>query len=108
MTLNRLKAMQLLAQCTGVDIWSLETCRAAGVPSEWIDELCDCFESGFQDQRDTIYFEERVVNQFEGVHDLRLARKLASMLGVNVEQVTAMCVTRESEVRALQEAVEEL
>lgn len=105
--MNPLKATILLQQCTGVDIWSRETCVAQGVPLEWVDELCDCYESGFSSPRDAIYYEEQVVNQFEGVHDLLLARKLGRVLGVEVDRIQGMSPSRESEVRAIKDAVEE-
>ena len=105
--MNRLQAMMLLQQCTGVDIWSRQTCEAAGVPADWVEELVDCYESGFNSPRDEIYYEDRLVNQFEGVHDLRLARKIGSFLKIDVERIEAISPTRESEVRAIQEAVEE-
>ncbi len=44
--MNRLRALMLLQECTGDDIWSLEHCRLRQVPEEWIEELSDCFESG--------------------------------------------------------------
>ena len=105
--LSRLKAIMLLHQCTGVDIWSLEICRRQGVPESWIQELADCFESGFDQDAETIYYGPQVVNQYEGVHDLHLARRLAAHLGIDVTRVTAMALSRESEVRALREAADE-
>ena len=103
--MNRLKAMMLLDQCTGVDIWSKETCEAQGVPAEWVDELCDCYESGFESDRDTIYHEDRAINQYEGVHDLLLARKIGRLLRVDVERIEATSFGREHEVQAIKEAV---
>jgi hypothetical protein len=106
--LNELKAKMLLDQCVGDEIWSVEVCREAGVPDAWIDELADAIESGFQSDRQTIYLEGKLVNQYHGVEDLRLAYKLAEYLGVDVPSTIALVIGRLAEVRALKEAVEEL
>ena len=53
-TLTRLKALHLLAECTGDDLWSVSHCRLRGVPDHWISELTDCFESGFDSDRNTL------------------------------------------------------
>ena len=98
----------LLLKCTGEEIWDLETCRGYGVPEAWIDELKDCFESGFDSNANTIYFKDRVVNQFEGVHDLHLAYKLADYLGIDRVRATAFAVGRRAEVLALQAEIDEL
>ena len=105
--LDRLRALALLAECTGRDIWSLEHCRLRRVPEAWIDELKDCYESGFRSNKQTIYHEGQVVNQYEGVRDLDLATKLAAHVGVDVERVTATALGPETFVRALKEAVDE-
>lgn len=105
--LTRLKALMLLAECRGDEIWSRELCQAKGIPPVWIEEMCDAYESGFRSDRDTIYDEAGVTNQYEGVRDLHLAYRLADYLGVDSQQVTALAVGREAEVRALKEAVEE-
>lgn len=106
--LSRLKARMLLAECRGDEIWSVVTCRQQGVPEAWIEELADTFESGFRSDRETIYEAGQVTNQYHGVRDLHLAHKLAEFLGVNSQRVTEFALGREAEVRALQEAVEEL
>jgi hypothetical protein len=102
-----LKALMLLQECTGVDIWPVEHCRQRGIPEAWIDELADAFESGFQRDSQTIYFEDRAVNQFHGILDFDLAIRLGQQLGLDVEQITASTLTPRSTVRALQEAAEE-
>lgn len=106
--LSRIKARILLSECRGDEIWSLETCRQHGVPQAWIEELADTFESGFRSDRDTIYEDGKLTNQYHGVQDVMLAHKLANFLGVDAERVTALCLGRTAEVRALQEAVDEL
>lgn len=105
--MNRLRALSLLAECTGVDIWPVDYCRQRGVPEEWIEELADAFESGYQQDRDTIYYQDRPVNQFHGVLDFDLAIRLGLMLGIDVERVTATALTRPATVQAIKEAVEE-
>lgn len=105
--MNRLQALVLLEECDGDEIWSLETCRQKGIPEEWIQELCDCFESGFDDDRMTIYVEERVTNQYLGVRDVDLAQKLGSVLGLPVNQMAASTGSRRQLVLAIQEAAEE-
>ncbi len=67
--------------------WSLEHCRLRQVPEEWIDELSDCFESGFEHDLQTIYVGERVTNQYRGIRDVDLAQKLGRQLGLPVDQM---------------------
>ena len=106
--LSRLKARILLAECTGRDIWPVDICRDRGVPDTWIDELADCFESGFERDLDTVYHADAPVNQFHSVQDLHLAYKLAALLGVDTQQSTCLALGRTAEVRALQEAADEV
>ena len=106
--LTRLKARILLSQCRGNEIWSPETCRTQGVPATWIDELCDNYESGFNTDDETIYVGDRVTNQYRGVRDLDIAYRLAEFLGVDANLATELALGAMAEVRALQEAVDEL
>jgi hypothetical protein len=105
--LNRLKALTLLSECTGDDIWSLEHCRLRGIPEVWIEELADCFESGFRSDRQTIYVEHEVVNQYHGVRDIDLAIKLGEYLGVDVAGLEAVSATRSRLVSAIRDAIVE-
>ena len=105
--ISRLRALILLGECTGVDIWPVEHCRERGIPEVWIEELADAFESGYADDRDVIYYADRPINQFHGILDFDLAIRLGTFLGIDVERVTAMALTRPATVRAIQEAVEE-
>jgi hypothetical protein len=102
-----LLALQLLAECTGDDIWSLEHCRTRQVPELWIKELGDCFESGFEDDRQTIYVERQHTNQYEGVRDVDLALKLGEYLGVETHGLAERAFSRADLVRSIQEAAEE-
>ena len=105
--ISRVKAIGLLHECTGRDIWSAEYCRSRQIPEAWIAELADCFESGFKFDRDTIYHEQRVVNQYHGVRDIDLAQKLAACLGIDVELAMSRGFSPEAQVMALREAVDE-
>lgn len=105
--LNRLKALCLLSECTGDDIWSIELCQQRGIPQTWIDELSDRFESGFRQDSQTIYLDGRPTNQYQGVRDIDLARRLGEYLGVDISTVEARAHTRSQLVFAIQQAVEE-
>ena len=106
--LSRLKAQILLAECHGDDIWSIDLCREKGIPNNWIEELVDGYESGFQSDRQTIYYEGEMVNQFEGIRDVDLCFKLAEFLGVNTNDIVPASPTRRAVVQSLQDAVDEL
>lgn len=103
--LNRLKALTLLSECTGDDIWSIDHCRLRGVPESWIEELADCFESGFRVDSQTIYVERRVVNHYQGIRDIDLAVKLGEYLGISMPELQAVSSTRSRLVSAIREAV---
>ena len=105
--LTRLKARILLAKCRGNEIWSPDTCRREGVPDNWIDELANTFESGFNSDNETIYVGDRLTNQYHGVRDLDIAYRLAEFLGVDSSQTTQLSLGPMAEVRAFQEAAEE-
>ena len=108
MKLNSVSAQMLLLKCTGDEIWDEATCRRAGVPDSWIEELSQAFESGFDTDRNTIYHKGKVVNQFHGVLDLHLAYKLAEFLGIDWEKVTSGAMGRRAEVKAIQAELDEL
>ena len=105
--MDRLRALMLLDECTGHDIWSVDECRQKRIPEAWIDQLADAFESSFFDDRETIYVGQQKVNQYHGVHDLQLAFKLAELLGIDVDRYRSMIHERGALVRALQEAAED-
>ena len=105
--MSRLKALNLLAECKGDEIWSVDVCQQNGVPDEWIDELADCYESGFNADLQTIYYENEVVNQYNGVRDLDLAYKIAELFGVDAQQATSLAIGRRAQVTAIKEAIEE-
>ncbi len=105
--LGRLKALTLLSECTGDDLWSVAHCRLRGVPEAWIDELTDCFESGFQNAGQTIFVDDSVINQYHGIRDVDLAIKLGEFLGVDVSALNAVAATRARLVAAIRHAIEE-
>ena len=105
--LDRMRALTLLAECNGAEIWSVELCRQKRVPEAWIDELADCFESGFETDRQTIYESDQVVNQYHGVRDFDLAIRLGEYLGVDTQRVTSVTFSPEAAVIAIKEAVDE-
>ena len=80
---------------------------SACIPETWIDELADCFESGFQHDLQTIYVDDRLTNQYQGIRDVDLARKLGQLLGVPVDRLAETIASRRGLVSAIQEAVEE-
>ena len=104
---NELKAQMLLDRCVGNEIWPVDVCQAEGVPQAWIDELVDAFESGFDQDRHTIYLEGAAVNQFYGVPDLLIAYKLAEYIGIDTEAATSSALGKLAQVQALKEAAEE-
>jgi hypothetical protein len=100
-------AQMLLLKCVGDEIWSEATCQKEGVPQAWIDELCENFESGFDSDANTIYGENgKLTNQYRGVSDLMLARKLAEFIGLNLAGVIAF--DRRSEVAAIKDLLDEI
>lgn len=103
--LPRHRALAILQECRGDEIWSIEHCRLRGIPEAWIEELADNYESGFRSDSQTIYFEGNLTNQFRGVQDLKLAIQVARSMGLDVDRVTAAALGRLATVQAIQEAV---
>jgi hypothetical protein len=71
------------------------------------DELRNGYESGFADPTQTIYYDGRVVNQFEGVLAVDIAVRVAATLGVDMTRIAGHHLSREGIVRAIREQVEE-
>lgn len=103
--IRRDRALALLAQCTGDDIWSRDHCRLAGVPEAWIDELSDTFESGFRADYQTIYVENQVANHYHGVRDVDLAMKLGESLGLDVSRYARVALGRRELVAAIKQGL---
>ncbi len=95
------RALMLLAECWGDEIWSPDHCRKLGVPDDWIDQLSDAYESGFDRDSQTIYVKNQQTNQYNGVRDVDLACQLGEVLGVDVQAATASAITRQATVSAI-------
>ncbi|MEZ6093245.1 MAG: hypothetical protein R3C03_03260 [Pirellulaceae bacterium] len=106
--MNRLLAEKLLLECRGDEVWSIETCQSAGIPQAWIDELQDAFESGFDHDRNTLYIDGRLTNQFGGCRDDDLAYKLAEYLGIDSSSFEHLRAVPEVFVARLQQELDEL
>jgi hypothetical protein len=108
MRLNSTSAQILLLNCVGDQIWDQQTCIEQGIPQIWFEELVENFESGFDSDRNTIYVNERVVNQYRGVSDLQIAFKLAEFLGIDWMRVTKTAIGRRAQVAAIKAELDEL
>lgn len=112
-SIARHRALALLSECTGETIWPVDHCEQRGVPRLWIDELAQPWESGFDNDRNTIYtgdlayIERRPTNQFFGVRDVDLAVHLGKELGVDVAQLAPHALGRSALVTAIKQAVME-
>lgn len=100
-------ALSILAECTGETIWTVDYAAARGVPPDWIDALSDAFESGFDDDRDTIYVGPRAVGQFHGIRDIDLCRRIAQLMHVDLDRIEAQSMSRRDLYRRIVEAIEE-
>jgi len=105
--MNRSRALLILAECTGDDIWSIQHCQKRQVPETWIRQLRDAYESGFDSHDSMIYYDHQVVNQFEGVRDVDLACKIGKLLGVDIKRILQSHSTRTGVVHAIREAIED-
>lgn len=108
MRLDQTTAQFLLLKCTGDEIWDENSCRDNGIPEAWIEELAENFESGFNTDKNTIYVNDQIVNQYRGVLDLHLAYKLAEFLGIDWQRATASALGRRAEVEAIKAELDEL
>ena len=98
------RLLAILDECTGDDLWSVEHCRLRRVPENWIEELSDAFESGFQSDSQTIYEDQSVTNQYHGVRDVDLAMRAARAMGMDVDRITASAISRRGQVQAIKQA----
>ncbi|MEO1618404.1 MAG: hypothetical protein AAFV88_21305 [Planctomycetota bacterium] len=105
MGLLRHRALSLLTECTGDEIWNVAHCESRGVPEAWIRELADAFESSFQRDDQTIYTDEGPINQYHGIRDIDLAIKLAGTLGIQVTAHSIAVMSRRRLVQAIKDAV---
>lgn len=105
--MRRIDALMLLSECSGDDIWSVEHCRLRRIPNDWIDEMSDGFESGFDTDLNTIYVGDQVVNQYEGIHDFDLAVRIGEHIGIDVRSLVGRASSRRELVRLIQDTIEE-
>lgn len=105
MEIRRDLALQILGKCRGDEIWSVPHCREEGVPESWINQLSDAFESGYQSDRQTIYENGEMTNQYHGVRDLDLAILLGKSLGMPIDSLQLEFRDRVSAVSAIKQAV---
>lgn len=110
--MDPLRALILLGECTGDDIWSIDHCEQRRVPREWVAQLRDCYESGFEpgfrESDETIFVGSSIVNQYEGIRDVDLALKIGEYLDLDLDELRAVSPDRASLVRAIREAAEEM
>ena len=106
--MDSVAAQMLLLKCRGDEIWDEDACRAARVPQAWIEEMKDRFESGFDSERNSIFVDGQLVNQYEGVSDLHLAYKLAEYLEIDWQRATAHAISRTAQVDAIKAELDEL
>ncbi len=105
--LSEIDCLALLEKCRGDEIWSIEFCQSVGVPNEWVAELADRYESGFDQDRNTIYVDGEMTNQYEGVRDLDIAYKIAQLLNVDTSRIEGIILDRCRQVRAIKDAIDE-
>lgn len=103
--LPRHRVLALLAECSGDEIWSIEYCRNRRIPEAWIVELSDGHESGFKSDSETIYTDQGVTNQYEGIRDIDLAVRLAQSMNIRVTQNDTARFSRARLVQAIKDAV---
>jgi hypothetical protein len=112
MTLRPDLALALLDECTGDDLWSIEHCVARRVPQAWIAELADAYETSYRISSQTIYVSDpqhgrRIVNQYYGVRDIDLAKRIAVELGLDVKTIESTSLSRRGLVEMIKTAVME-
>ncbi len=103
--LPRHRALALLAECTGDDIWSVEHCEVRRVPQRWVTELSDAYESGFRSDDQTTYTDAGVTNQYHGIRDVDLAIRIAAEIGIRVDDSAIARYGRARLVQAIKDAV---
>ena len=106
--IDSVRAQMLLLKCVGDEIWSAEVCLKNGVPQAWFDELVENYESGFDRHENQIFTDDGLTNQYRGVSDLLLARKLAELVGIDWKLATAGILDRRNQVAAIQEMLDEI
>lgn len=104
-SLPRHRLLSLLSECTGDEIWSVQHCRARRIPEQWIEQLSDAYESGFDSDHQTIYTDDGVTNQYHGIRDVDLAIRLAESMGIRVDVHALARFGRARLVQAIKDAI---
>jgi len=105
---DRYSAELLLTRCRGDEVWPLDHAREMGVPESWLNELLDCYESGFDSNQNTLYTDSGLVNQYHGIADLDVAYRAAEYLGIDTEQIRRLPLSRRGQVDRLKAELDEL
>jgi hypothetical protein len=105
--MDRTWMLNLLTECTGDDIWPLDYCRQRRIPENWIDELRDAYETGFDSPTNMIFFRGEIVNQFEGIRDVDIASKIAANWPLPIGKLAETAWSRADLVNKIKEAIEE-
>ena len=101
----RHRLLSLLTECTGDEIWSVAHCRKRHVPENWIEQLADAYESGFDSDSQTIYTDQGMTNQYRGVRDVDLAIRLADEMGIRIDPNATARFGRARLVQAIKDAI---
>jgi hypothetical protein len=101
----RHRLLSLLTECTGDEIWSVAHCRARHLPEDWIQQLTDAYESGFESDNQTIYTDKGMTNQYQGVRDVDLAIRLADEMGIRIDSNAIARFGRARLVQAIKDAI---
>ena len=105
--IRRDRLLTWLSECDGDGIWPVDYARDRGLPEAWIDQLSDALESSFDRDDQTIYWRGQAVNQFHGIRDVDLARRISDELGLPTGAYEGSSTSRRDLVRRIVEAVEE-
>ncbi len=105
MMLPRHRALSLLTECTGDEIWSVAHCQARRIPEPLIQQLADAYESSFDRDSETIYTDSGITNQYHGIRDIDLAIWIADSMGIQIDQHALARLGRARLVQAIKDAI---
>ena len=69
--------------------------------------MADAFESNPSRDQDAIYVGDRATNQYHGVRDVDIAKRVGRELGLDVEAIERRSLNRSDMVRRIKEELEE-
>lgn len=70
-------------------------------------DLREIYESGFKTDQETLYYEGRRINQFEGILDSDLAARIGQQFGIDTKRLADRAYSRPDFVRRIKEEIEE-